>query len=100
MLMNSVQPCMRAVYSAFENCQAYMLDAPIYRGLAGLDHVVQGLQRFFERCGRVPAMDLVQVDVIGAEAAQAVIDLGHDVLARQARTVGGLCACGRVPWWQ
>src|ERR1700722_13021993 len=33
-------------------------------------------------------MDLIEIDVVGAEAAQGVIDLGHDCLAAQAFSVG------------
>src|SRR3954447_14300252 len=33
-------------------------------------------------------MDLVAIDVIGAEAAKTSIDLDHDRLARQAGTIG------------
>jgi hypothetical protein len=36
----------------------------------------------------VPAVDLVQVHVVRAEAAQGVVDAGQDVLARQAPVVG------------
>jgi hypothetical protein len=32
-------------------------------------------------------VDLVEVDVVGPESAQAVVDLGHDGLARQAGSV-------------
>lgn len=55
--------------------------------LAGLQDVVRGLQRLLDRGQGVQAVDLVEVDVVGAEAAQAVIDLGKDRLARQAGTV-------------
>jgi hypothetical protein len=40
-------------------------------------------------------VDLVQVDIVGAEAAQAVVDLGQDRLAGQARAVGA--RAHRVP---
>ena len=59
-------------------------------GLAGLDDVVQRLHRLLDRRVPVPAVDLVEVDVVGAEAAQAGVDLGHDRLARQAGAVGAL----------
>jgi hypothetical protein len=36
----------------------------------------------------VVAVDLVEVDVVRAEAAQRVVDLGHDRFARQAAAVG------------
>jgi hypothetical protein len=32
----------------------------------------------------IPAVDLIEIDVIGAEAPQAVVDLAHGRLARQA----------------
>jgi hypothetical protein len=35
-------------------------------------------------------VDLVEVDVVGAQALQAGVDLGHDGLARQAGGVGVL----------
>ena len=49
--------------------------------LACLHDVVQRLQRLLDRRLVVPAMDLVEVDVIGAEAAQAGVELSHDRLA-------------------
>jgi len=55
---------------------------------AGLYDVVQRLQRLLDRRCRVPAMDLVEIDIIGAQAVQAVVDLGKDGAARQAGTVG------------
>jgi hypothetical protein len=39
-------------------------------------------------------VDLVEVDVVGAEPAQAVVDLGQDRLARQAGPVWGPGASG------
>jgi hypothetical protein len=48
---------------------------------------VQRLERLFDRRRVVPAVDLIEIDVIGAEPAQAVVDLGEDGLARQARAV-------------
>src|SRR5690349_10483193 len=57
-------------------------------GLPGFDDVVQRLERLFDGCAIIPAVDLVQVDVVGAEAPQAVVDLTHNRLARQATAVG------------
>jgi hypothetical protein len=57
------------------------------QGLAGAHDVVQRLERFLDRHRRVPAMDLVQVDEVGAQALQAGIDLREDGLARQAHAV-------------
>ncbi len=56
--------------------------------LARLHQVVQGLHGLLDRGVRVVAVDLVEVDVVGAEAAEAVVDLGHDRLAGQAVRVG------------
>jgi len=36
----------------------------------------------------VPAVDLVKVDVVGAQAGKAGVDVGHDRLARQALFIG------------
>ena len=36
----------------------------------------------------IPAVDLVEIDIIGSEAAEAVIDGMHDVLARKPALVG------------
>jgi len=50
-------------------------------GLTHLHDVVQRFQRLFDRGVIVPAMNLVEVDVIGAEALEAGVDLNHDCLA-------------------
>lgn len=55
--------------------------------LAGLHQVVQRLQGFLPRSGVVIAMDLVQVDVVGAQALERMVDFLHDRLARQAAAV-------------
>jgi len=54
---------------------------PDVANLARLDHVVQGLHRLLDRSVMVEPVDLVEVDVVGAQPAQAVVDLGHDRLA-------------------
>ena len=51
-------------------------------GLSGLDDVVQRLERLFDGCAVIPAMDLIKIDLVGAETAQAILDLTHDRLAR------------------
>ena len=55
--------------------------------LAGAHDVVQRLERLLDRHVVVPAMDLVEIDVVGAEPLQAGVDLGQDRLARQAGAV-------------
>src|SRR5439155_2409370 len=57
-------------------------------GLAGLNDIVECFERLLDRRVIVPSMDLVEVDVIGAEAPQARVDLGHDRLARHAGAIG------------
>jgi hypothetical protein len=37
--------------------------------LPGLDDVVQRFERFLDRGAIIPAVDLIEVDVIGAEAS-------------------------------
>lgn len=56
-------------------------------GLPGLDDVVQRLHRLLDGRVRVEAVDLVQVDVVGAEAGQRGVDLVHDRRTRQSGTV-------------
>ena len=55
---------------------------------AYFDHVVQGLHRLFDGRVAVPAVNLVEIDIIGAKATQRVVDAGHDVFAREAAVVG------------
>jgi hypothetical protein len=55
--------------------------------LARLDEQVQGAQRLLERGLAVPLVHLVQVDVIGAQAAQAGLAAGDDVVKGQAGVV-------------
>jgi hypothetical protein len=55
--------------------------------LAGADHVVQRLHRLLDRRMPVPAMDLVQVDVVQAEPSERGVDRREDVLAREAAAV-------------
>src|SRR5581483_81782 len=57
-------------------------------GLARLDDVVQGFHRLLGRGLRVEAVDLVQVDVVGAQAGQRGIDLLHYRPPGQAGAAG------------
>ena len=50
-------------------------------GLSALHHIMQRLERFLDRRAVVPAMDLIQIDIVGAEPTQAVVDFGKDRLA-------------------
>ena len=55
---------------------------------ASTDDIVQRLHRLGDRCAMVPSVDLVQVDVIGTESPQAVIDRRHDGHPRQPLPIG------------
>ena len=68
--------------------------------LARLHHVVERLERLLDRRLGVEAMDLVEVDVVDAEAPQRAVDRVEDVLARQAAAVRVVGAPGRTPWWR
>ncbi|CAM5663911.1 hypothetical protein SVIOM74S_09899 [Streptomyces violarus] len=61
---------------------------PDVTDLAGLDDVVQGLHRLLDRGMRVEAVDLVEVDVVGAEPGEALVELAEDGLAGQSAAVG------------
>ncbi len=63
---------------------------PDVAGLARLDHVVQRFHRLLGRRLRVEAVDLVQVDVVGAEPGQGGVDLLHDRPPGQAGTAGAV----------
>ena len=60
---------------------------PDVAGLPRAHDVVQRLHRLLDRRVRVPAVDLVEVDVVGAQPAQRGVDRGQDVLAGQAAVV-------------
>ena len=43
--------------------------------LANADELVERLRRLGDRCGRIGPVDLVEVDVVGAERAQARLEV-------------------------
>ena len=55
--------------------------------LAGLDEVVERSEGLLKRRRMVVAVELVEVDIVGAEAGEGVLNLGHDRLAGQALAV-------------
>ena len=55
--------------------------------LAGAHQIVERAERFLDRRQRVEAVQLVEVDVVGAEAAQARLDRAGQVVARGADVV-------------
>ena len=84
MLTNFVQPCSLGGVLRLAELPRVHRRRPDVADLAGLDHVVQRLHRLLDRRPGIEAVDLVEVDVVHTEPAQARIDLGHDRLARQA----------------
>ena len=65
---------------------APLRDAPV-EDLSLADQVLVGADRLLDRRRRVGAMALVQVEVVGAEAAQRGLDALEEVLAREAAVV-------------
>ncbi len=57
-------------------------------GFAGFHYVVQGFESFFDWGLVIPAVGLIEIDIVGAESAEAVIDFGEDCFAGQAAAVG------------
>src|SRR5215207_5615886 len=51
---------------------------------------MQGFKCFLDRGGRIPAVNLIQIDVVRAEPSKARVHLGHDRLARQSCPVRAL----------
>jgi hypothetical protein len=70
------------------NSQACIETGAEIADLARLDQVVECFEGLLQRRGVVIAVDLVEVDVVGAEPGEAVIDLGHDRLAGEPFAVG------------
>src|SRR5262245_23772261 len=50
----------------------------------GAHEVVEGPERLLDRSQRIGPVELVEVDPVGAEAAEAVLDRGHDPAPRRA----------------
>ena len=57
---------------------------------------MQRFERFFDRRRVIPAMDLIQVDVVGAEARQARIDR-LKIASRERPEPFGLFGSARLP---
>jgi len=56
--------------------------------LAAADQVRERGQRLLDVCVGVRSVDLVEVDVVGLQAAQRVLDRGHDPAPRGASLIG------------
>ena len=55
--------------------------------LAGADEAIQRFERFFNRRGKVPAVNLIQVDIVHFEAAQGILAGFDDMLTAQSPSV-------------
>ena len=77
-LRRSLVHCASTMYSAGN------VECPRYRIFPWWTRSRQRAERLVDVGVVVGAVDLVQVDVVGAEATQAVLDLGHDPAARAA----------------
>ena len=49
---------------------------------------MQRFHRFFDGRIVVPAMDLIEIDIIGAETLQAMLDFSQECFARKAAPLG------------
>ena len=58
--------------------------------LAGLDYVVEGLHGLFDGGLVVPAVDLIEVDVVSAETLQALVEFEEDFFAGEALAIGAV----------
>src|SRR5580704_17545175 len=56
--------------------------------LAGLHSIVERFEGFFDRSFVIPAMGLVEVDVVGLQAAEALVEFMEDGFARETAAVG------------
>jgi len=60
---------------------------------AGFDDIVERFHGLFDRGVVVPAVDLVEVDVVGLEALEALIEFEEDLLAAETLGVGVVAHC-------
>jgi hypothetical protein len=86
--MNAVRPDVSAIQAAFGVAQVTDLPGP--------DQVVQSRQSLLDRGSRIGRVELVQIDVIGAQTAQRRLDRAHDVAPGTARTVIDTVAPGHA----
>jgi hypothetical protein len=61
--------------------------APDVADLPGSDEVVKRAKRFLDRRFRVEAVELIEVDVVSTEPAQAPLDCAEKMLARRSHVV-------------
>src|SRR5262245_15577521 len=67
--------------------------------LARAHEIIERAERFFDRRERIEAVQLIQVDVVGSQTPQAVVDGVDQVIARRADVIqcrpGAKCALRR-----
>ena len=88
MLTKRARPCASLAREHLGELKGVHAGSADVERLAGAHDVVQRAQRLFDRRVVIEAVDLIEVDVIGAEAAQAGVDGVVDVFAREAALVG------------
>ena len=81
--MNAVRPSARWRATAADISQARKLLVPVARTRPTRDEVVERPERLLDRRGAVGPVELVEVDAVGAEAAEARFARGDDVVVRQ-----------------
>lgn len=87
MLTNFAQPFRSEIMRARANCQTNIEEAPS-SGLCRSGRRRRGLRGFLRWGVVVPAVGLIQVDVVGTEALEARVDRGKDVFTAEAAVVG------------
>ena len=81
-----------ALPEGFDDFPGAEVAAAYVAHLACSDHVVECSQCFFERRTGVEAMEEVEVDIVGLESGQAVLNAAHQVEASQTAIIGVLVA--------
>ena len=96
-----VQPFTSATCWAFASRHAHIEDAPRGGALPARTTSWERLHRLPDRHRRVPAVDLVEVDVVGAETAQRPRrSRAGSPCATGGRRRRDPAASGRGPWWR
>ena len=90
MEIKRVQPFRSETDRAFISCQANIELAPKYRTFSVPNQLVQRGKGLFDRGAGIGPVDLVQVDPLQAQAAQAGFARLHNVLAGEANAVGSV----------
>jgi len=68
-------------------CDFWMANCSDIANPAGLHYVVRRFKRFFDRRLVIPAVDLIQVHVVGSETTQALVEFIKDFFAREALAI-------------